>query len=60
MSIQLLRRADLQAKLGVGRTTFFKWKAEGRLPPAKSLNGLDVWIEAELDAWLAETLEASK
>ena len=60
MSVQLLRRPDVQAKLRIGRSTYFQWKKEGKLPPAKSLNGLDVWIEAELDAWLAETLEAPK
>mgnify|MGYP000161913908 CR=1 FL=1 len=57
-STQLLRRADLQAKLRISRTTFFEWRKAGKLPAAKQLNNLDVWIESEVDAWLSEQLTA--
>jgi len=56
MSVQLLRRADVQAKLGIGRTKFFEWQAAGKLPQPKSLHGLPVWVEADVDRWLSETL----
>ena len=58
-SVQLIRRADLQAKLRISRTTFFEWKRDGKLPAAKKLNGLDVWLEADVDAWIAEQLTPS-
>lgn len=57
MSVQLLRRQDVQKKLRIAKSTYFQWKREGKLPPAKSLNGLDVWIEADVDAWLTATLK---
>lgn len=57
MGIQLLRRPDVQAKLRISRSTYFQWQKEGRLPPARDLNGLSVWVESDFDAWLAEALK---
>ncbi len=57
--IQILRRADLQDKLRISKTTFFKWKSEGRLPPARDLNGLAVWRADEVDQWLSQQLSAA-
>ena len=56
MSVQLLRRADLQSKLAIGRTKFFEWQASGKLPQPKLLNGLPVWVESDVDRWISESL----
>lgn len=46
MEERLLHRIDLQHALGIGKTTFFKWKKEGLIPPPVLPNR---WTVAQLE-----------
>lgn len=52
MKSRVVRPNELAERLGVARTTLWRWQREGRLPPPQ-LVGPNVrgWLEADLDQW---------
>jgi excisionase family DNA binding protein len=52
MKSRVVRPNELAERLGVARTTLWRWQREGRLP-SPQLVGPNVrgWLEADLDQW---------
>ena len=61
-ALRILRRKQLEARLGLSRSTIYAKVAAGELPPPIQLgSGRAVgWIEAEIDEWLRAQVERSR
>lgn len=54
---RLIRLPEVQHRVGLGRSTIYRWMAEGKFPKPVQLGGYAVaWAEDELDAWIAGRL----
>jgi len=61
MVTKILRIPSVKARTGLSRSTIYLRVAEGSFPAPVSLGGRAVgWIEAEVDAWLNQRIEASR
>lgn len=50
---RVLRLKEVRHKTGLGRSTIYRWMAEGRFPKPVRLGARSVaWIEHEIDDWL--------
>ena len=61
-ALRILRRKQLEARLGLSRSTIYAKVAAGELPPPIRLGtGRAVgWVEGEIDQWLAAQFERSR
>jgi prophage regulatory protein len=58
---RLIRLPEVQHRVGLGRSTIYRWMSEGKFPKPVQLGGYAVaWAEDEVDAWVADRLAASK
>lgn len=58
--IRFLRVSEVQGRTGLGRSTIYRWSAEGRLPQPVRLTARVVrWVEAEVDVWTRERIAES-
>ena len=58
---RFLRVSEVQARTSLGRSTIYRWSAEGRFPPPIWLSERVVrWVEAEVDEWVRKRLEKSR
>ena len=58
---RFLRISEVQARTSLGRSTIYRWSAEGRFPQPIWLSERVVrWIEAEVDEWVRKRLEKSR
>lgn len=54
---RLLRRAEVEALVGLGRSSIYAMMAEGRFPrPVRVGRGAVRWPEAVIQAWVAARL----
>jgi len=61
MAHSILRLPTVQARTGLSRSTIYLRISEGRFPKPVSLGGRAVgWIEAEVNGWLNQQIEASR
>ena len=61
MATAILRLPSVKARTGLARSTIYLRIAEGTFPKPVSLGGRAVgWVEAEVEAWLAEQIERSR
>lgn len=61
MVTNILRLPAVKTRTGLSRSTIYLRVAEGSFPAPVSLGGRAVgWIEAEVDAWLNQRIEASR
>lgn len=61
MATAILRLPTVKARTGLSRSTLYLRIAEGRFPAPVSLGGRAVgWLDTEIDAWLAERVDASR
>ena len=52
---RLIRLREVQHRVGLGRSTIYRWMAEGRFPKPVHLGGHAVaWSQDELDDWIAQ------
>lgn len=59
-AIRLLRISEVQARTSLGRSTIYRWSAEGRFPaPIRLAGRVARWIEAEVKEWLQKRIEKS-
>jgi len=50
----LVRADELARMLGVGRTTIWRWRQDGTIPPPRRLSAAVVgWPIEEIEEWLA-------
>lgn len=61
MANNFLRLPAVKARTGLSRSTIYLRITQGTFPKPVSLGARAVgWIEAEIDAWLAERIAASR
>ena len=54
---RILRRPEVEARIGFKRAQIYKWMQEGKFPKAKTIGVRTVgWDSAEIDQWIAERL----
>jgi excisionase family DNA binding protein len=52
---RLVRTGELMRRLGVSRTTLYRWTRDGRLPPRRNLSGRTVgWLSSEIEDYLRD------
>ena len=52
---RLVRLKEVQHRVGLGRSTIYRWMAEGRFPKPLQLGSHAVaWKQDEIDAWIAQ------
>lgn len=63
----ILRRKQVEARVGLTRTTIYRKMSEGTFPLPISLGGPDSasnsavgWLESEIDAWIDERIQQSR
>ena len=55
---RLIRLKEVQHRIGLGRSTIYRWVAEGRFPKPVQLGGYAVaWAEDDIEAWIRAMLE---
>lgn len=62
MGERLLRLPDVRDRTGLSRSAIYQYMSEGRFPksiPIGSEHRIG-WVESEVDAWVRETIRASK
>ena len=58
-STRLLKRRDVEARVGLGTSTIYRMMAQGRFPKPRKLGGTCVrWVEADIEAWIADLGDA--
>ena len=61
MATSILRLPAVKARTGLARSTIYLRMAEGHFPKPISLGSRAVgWIEADIDEWLHQRIEASR
>jgi prophage regulatory protein len=61
MATSILRLPTVKARTGLSRSTIYLRVSEGTFPKPVSLGGRAVgWIEAEIQIWLEQRIEASR
>jgi prophage regulatory protein len=56
---RLIRLKEVQHRVGLGRSTIYRWMAEGKFPKPVQLGGSTVaWSEREVDRWIANRLSS--
>lgn len=54
---RLIRLPEVQHRVGLGRSTIYRWMAEGRFPKPVQLGGCTVaWPEPEIADWIADRM----
>jgi prophage regulatory protein len=55
---RLIRFPEVQHRVGLGRSTIYRWMSEGKFPKPVQLGGYAVaWAEDDVEAWIATRLE---
>ncbi|MCP5394571.1 MAG: AlpA family transcriptional regulator [Sphingomonadaceae bacterium] len=50
---RLIRIREVQYRTGLGRSTIYRWMAEGKFPKSVQLGGHSVaWVEQDVHAWI--------
>ena len=54
----LLRRPEVERRVGLRRASIYKWMAEGTFPkPVKLGEKAVAWVETEIDQWVSDRIE---
>lgn len=54
---RLIRFKEVQHLVGLGRSTIYRWMAEGKFPKPVQLGGYAVaWAEEDIQIWIAARL----
>ena len=55
---RLIRLPEVQHRVGLGRSTIYRWMSEGKFPKPVQLGGYSVaWSEREVGAWISDRLK---
>ena len=55
---RVLRLPEVVTKLGIGRTSIYKWMNQGLFPQSIHLGPRSVgWLESDIDNWLKQKTE---
>lgn len=62
--IRILRRPDVEKRIGLGRSTIYLHMQQGTFPKPIRLGAGEAaavgWLEHEVDAWLQEQIDKSR
>lgn len=59
--LMVLRRRQVEARTGLGRSSIYALIADGQFPAPIRLSANAVgWLEHEIDAWIAERARVSR
>lgn len=54
---RLVRLREVQHRVGLGRSTIYRWMADGKFPKPAQLGGYAVaWAEEDISAWIEERM----
>ena len=54
---RLIRLSEVQSRVGLGRSTIYRWMSDNRFPKPYQLGGHAVaWLEQEIDEWIAQRI----
>lgn len=54
---RLIRLKEVQSRVGLGRSTIYRWMAEGNFPKPVRLGGHAVaWVLADIDQWVSQRI----
>ena len=54
---RLIRLPEVVHRVGLGRSTIYRWMAEGRFPKPVQLGGYAVaWADHEIEQWIEDRL----
>ena len=54
---RLIRLPEVQHRVGLGRSTIYRWMSEGKFPRPVHLGGYAVaWSEQEIEIWIMHHL----
>lgn len=57
---RLIRLPEVQHRVGLGRSTIYRWMAEGKFPGPVELGGYSVaWEERAIDVWISQRLDSA-
>lgn len=57
---RLIRLKEVQHRVGLGRSTIYRWMAEGKFPKPVQLGGYAVaWAQEDIDLWIAQHAQSS-
>lgn len=57
---RLIRLKEVQHRVGLGRSTIYRWMAEGKFPKPVQLGGYAVaWAQEDIDLWIAQHAQRS-
>jgi prophage regulatory protein len=60
-ALTILRRKQVEARIGLSRSTIYERIKVGTFPAPISLGAKSVgWLESEIDAWLSSQIEKSR
>lgn len=54
----LLRRPQVEERTGLKRSSIYARMAKGTFPKSVSLGRAVAWVEAEIEAWIDERIQA--
>ena len=55
---RLIRLKEVQHRVGLGRSTIYRWMAEGKFPKPVQLGGYAVaWPEDQIEEWIMNKLQ---
>lgn len=56
---RVLRRREVERRIGIGRSTIYSWIAERRFPAPVKLGAKSVgWLAQEIDDWVRDRVAA--
>jgi len=56
-STRLIRLKEVQNRVGLGRSTIYRWMAQGNFPKPVRLGGHAVaWVLADIDHWVSQRM----
>jgi prophage regulatory protein len=60
MSQRLIRLPEVKALVGLGTTSIYDKIKKGEFPKQVKLGRLSGWIEAEVEGWISQQIQASR
>ena len=56
---RLIRLPEVQHRVGLGRSTIYRWMSEDKFPEPVQLGGHAVaWVEDDVEKWIRERLDS--